>query len=81
MNVIILLVYVYCSFSLYFLLFSNLLRLVLTEEFIDDGLKENSKQRKRKAEKKDMRARIVPLIVRTKVRPRVKTCYPNFFLQ
>ena len=24
---------------------SNLLRLVLTEEFIDDGLKENSKQR------------------------------------
>ena len=59
---------------------SNLLRLVLTEEFIDDGLKENSKQRKRKAEKKDMRARIVPLIVRRKFRPRVKTCYPNFFL-
>lgn len=58
----------------------NLLRLVLTEEFIDDGLKENSKQRKRKAEKKDMRARIVPLIVRRKFRPRVKTCYPNFFL-
>ena len=68
---------VFCSF-LFSL--SNLLRLVLTEEFIDDGLKENSKQRKRKAEKKDMRARIVPLIVRRKFRPRVKTCYPNFFL-
>ena len=69
--------YIYCSFL--FLPFSNLLRLVLTEEFIDDGLKENSKHRKEKL-KKDMRATIVPLIDRTKVRPRVKTCYPNFFL-
>ena len=64
---------------LLFLPFSNLLRLVLTEEVIDDGLKENSKHRKEKP-KKDIGARIVPLIVRTKVRPRVKTCYPNFFL-
>ena len=38
-------------FVLLCLPFSNLLRLVLTEEFIGDGLKENSKQRKEKLKK------------------------------
>ena len=61
------------------LLFSNLLRLVLTEEFIDDGLKENSKPRKEKL-KTGYASENSTMIVKRKVRPRVKTCYHNFFL-
>lgn len=57
----------------------NLLRLVLTEEFIDDGLKENSKPRKERL-KTGYASENSTMIVKRKVRPRVKTCYHNFFL-
>ena len=63
----------------FILLLSNLLRLVLTEEFMDDGLKENSKQRKEKLET-GYASDNSTMIVKRKVRPRVKTCYHNFFL-
>jgi len=57
----------------------NLLRLVLTEEFMDDGLKENSKPRKEKLET-GYASDNSTMIVKRKVWPRVKTCYHNFFL-
>ena len=63
----------------FILLLSNLLRLVLTEEFLDDGLKENSKPRKEKLQT-GYASENSTMIVKRKVRPRVKTCYHNFFL-
>ena len=51
----------------------------IDRKFIDDGLKENSKPRKEKLKTGYARENST-MIVKRKVRPRVKTCYHNFFL-